>query len=139
MARGFPDPSKLFFVIAGGPLRDCMRCGGWRCRDDKPKDCAICGKGLNASGRRGPYCSDTCAHAPRKAKKGTIAKLRFSVKVRLLPQAFREPLLDSHPRRAKGPRPAGKFYRAALFLGELLEGMGYPGCGIAIPSRHARQ
>jgi hypothetical protein len=59
-ARGFPDPSKPFFVVAGG-VPDCMRCGdpcietargkrgepycGWRCRDDKPQDCAICGKG----------------------------------------------------------------------------------------------
>ena len=47
-------------MVAGG-VPDCMRCGdpcietargkrgepycGWRCRDDKPQDCAICGKG----------------------------------------------------------------------------------------------
>ena len=87
LARGFPDPSKPLALVAGGPVPDCMRCGdpcietargkhgepfcGWRCRDDKPKDCAICGTGLNASGRRGPYCSPGCANTPRKAKKGT--------------------------------------------------------------------
>ena len=88
LSRGFPDPSKPFRLVAGR-LPACGRCGAlcvetymgkggavfccWRCRDDKPRDCVVCGKWLNASGRRGPYCSDGCANTTRKAKKAKMA------------------------------------------------------------------
>lgn len=74
------------------PFPACTRCGGacvelykgrggpfchWRCRDDKPRDCEVCGLSLYNSGRKGPYCSIVCANKTRKRPQ--IAKPQNSV------------------------------------------------------------
>jgi hypothetical protein len=107
--------------IAGPTIPRCDRCGGlcvelhrkqgkafchWRCRDDKPRDCVVCGKNLYHLGRKGPYCSDTCANAPRSKKtrsRAFSAKPQNTVQETPISSAFLEPSFAPHSPR--GARP----------------------------------
>jgi hypothetical protein len=83
----YVNPSIRWNVLIAGVTPSCTRCGAIcveiardnkrqpyccsRCRDERPKDCVVCGKNLNGLGRKGPYCSAGCIQKgvknPRKA------------------------------------------------------------------------
>jgi hypothetical protein len=107
--------------IAGPPIPRCDRCGGlcvelyrkqgkvfchWRCRDDKPRDCVVCGRNLYNLGRKGPYCSDTCANSSRHKKTRSLAltaKPQNTVQEVPISSALPHPGFAPHRRRRKRP------------------------------------
>jgi hypothetical protein len=118
------DTSRMV-QVAGPPIPRCDACGGlcvelyrkrgktfcnWRCRDGKPRFCKTCGESLYNSGRKGPYCSTTCANARgvtgrKTAKRPPGAKPQNSASGRPVKRALLKPVFDTDIGPDEGAEP----------------------------------